>query len=107
MDGIELITERVKVRMSSKEGSLYKKSQSGINPSAQSYAITPEDFDIQAGHDVSRFLRQNAKLECRGRKLVEVSKMMFPSSSVLHNINCCSYCDTLFTDLQANSCRER
>lgn len=73
MEGIELVKHQVKIRMTTEEGELYKKSQSGINPSVQSFAITPEDFDVTAGHDVSKFLRQNAKLDCRGQKLVEVS----------------------------------
>lgn len=72
MEGIELVSHQEVIKMSEDEGELYKKSQSGINPSAQSYAIKPEDFDVTAGHDVSKFLRQNAKLSCRGKKLVEV-----------------------------------
>lgn len=75
MIGIELVKNRVKVNMSKEEGELYRKSQSGINPSVQSFAIKPEDFDVTAGHDVSKFLRQNAKLDCRGEKLVEVSAL--------------------------------
>ena len=42
MEGIELVKHRVKIRMSKEEGEQYKKSQSGISPSEQSYAITPE-----------------------------------------------------------------
>ena len=74
MEGIELVNHRVVVQMSEDEGVLYKKSQSGINPSAQSYSIKVEDFDVTAGHDVSKFLRQNAKLPCRGQTLVKVRK---------------------------------
>ena len=73
MDGIELVKHRVKVKMTIEEGELYIKSQSGLNPANKSYAITPEDFDVAAGHDISKFLRQNAKLSCRCQKLVEVS----------------------------------
>ena len=72
MDGIKLVEHRVKVIMSKEEGELYKKSQSGISPADQSYSITPEEFDPSAGHDISKFLRQNAKLACRGEKMVEV-----------------------------------
>ena len=75
MEGIELVKHQEKIRMSSEEGELYKKSQSGINPAVQSFAIKPEDFDVTAGHDVSKFLRQNAKLACRMQKLVEVSDL--------------------------------
>jgi len=74
MEGIELVKHREVVNMSLEEGELYKSSQSGINPSAQSFAIKVEDFDATAGHDVSKFLRQNAKLACRGKKLVEICK---------------------------------
>ena len=72
MEGIELVKHRVKIRMSKEEGEQYKKSQSGISPSEQSYSITPEECDPSAGHDISKFLRQNAKLSCRGKKMVEV-----------------------------------
>ena len=74
MEGIKLVSHREVVRMTEEEGALYKKSQSGISPALQSYAIKPEDFDVTAGHDVSKFLRQNAKLACRGQKLVSVSR---------------------------------
>lgn len=73
MEGIELVEHQEQVKMSEEEGVLYKKSQSGINAKEQSFAITPENFDVTAGHDVSKFLRQNAKLACRGQKLIEVS----------------------------------
>jgi len=73
MEGIELVKHEEQVRMSEEEAELYKKSQSGINSAVQSFAIKPEDFDVTAGHDVSKFLRQNAKLACRGKKMVEVS----------------------------------
>ncbi|KAL7528098.1 hypothetical protein ACHAXR_002266 [Thalassiosira sp. AJA248-18] len=76
MEGIELVKHQAKVRMSKPESELYKKSQSGINPSVQSFAIKPEDFDVSAGHDVSKFLRQNAKLDCRGQKLIELCKQI-------------------------------
>ncbi|KAL9190563.1 hypothetical protein ACHAXT_000269 [Thalassiosira profunda] len=74
MEGIELVEHRENVKMSDEEGELYKKSQSGINSVVQSFAIKPEDFDVTAGHDVSKFLRQNAKFACRGQKLVELCK---------------------------------
>ncbi|KAL7551244.1 LOW QUALITY PROTEIN: hypothetical protein ACHAWF_014435, partial [Thalassiosira exigua] len=81
MEGIELVQPSVKIRMSAEEGDLYRKSQKGINPSVQSYAITPEDFDVAAGHDVSTFLRQNAKLVCRGQKLVELCRNILSTES--------------------------
>ena len=43
--------------MSDAEGVLYLKSQSGISQSKKSFAISPEDFDVTAGHDITKFLR--------------------------------------------------
>ena len=74
MDGVELVHHKCVVRMSKEEGSLYLKSQAGISSANQSYSIKPEDFDVSAGHDISKFLRQNAKLECRGNELVRIVK---------------------------------
>lgn len=85
MEGIELVNHREVVNMSFEEGELYKSSQSGINPSAQSFAIKVEDFDATAGHDVSKFLRQNAKLACRGKKLVEVRLKLMDFVLLLHS----------------------
>ena len=58
--------------MTDEEGKLYLKSQSGISPNKKSFAISPEDFDVSAGHDIIRFLRQNADLACRKQKLVDL-----------------------------------
>lgn len=74
MEGIELVDHRRVVKMSEEEKSLYLESQSGITHSKRSLAIKPDDFDVSAGHDISRFLRQNAKLESRGRELVQICK---------------------------------
>lgn len=71
MEGIEKVHVRETVNMSEEEGSLYKKSQSGM--SVPSYSTKVEDFDVTAGHDISKFLRRNANLVSRGKKLVEVS----------------------------------
>ena len=107
MEGIELVEHRVKVRMSAEEGDLYKKSQSGI--SKQSYAITPEDFDPTAGHDVSKFLRQNAKLACRGQKLVEVSRftLKMHQGTIQHLIFICTKFILLPLVVQANPVQGR
>lgn len=72
MSGIELVNHTRVVKMTEEEGKLYLKSQGGISPDKQSFAIKPEDFDVTAGHDISKFLRQNAKLECRGNELVRI-----------------------------------
>ena len=70
MKGIELLQHTRKVSMSKEEGDLYKKSQSGIPSNQRSFAIQPADFNVTAGHDISKFLRQNASLACRGKALL-------------------------------------
>lgn len=72
MSGIRLETRVVKVNMSLEEGKLYLQSQSGI--SKKSYDITPEQFDPSLGCDISRFLRQNARLDCRKACLVQTCR---------------------------------
>lgn len=76
MEGIELVEEVSVIRMSEEEGELYKSSQSGISPDAKGFAIKAEDFDPTAGHDISKFLRQNARLPSRGKKLVQLCKQI-------------------------------
>ena len=63
---------RQTIKMTEAEGRLYLKSQSGIPSGKKSFAISPEEFDISAGHDIVKFLRQNADLACRKQKLVEI-----------------------------------
>jgi len=74
MKGIKLLLNVETVNMSVEEGKLYLKSQSGIPSDQRSFAIKPEDFDVTAGHDVSKLLRQNANLICRGKALVRICK---------------------------------
>ena len=74
MKGIKLLRRIETAKMSVDEGALYLKSQSGIDSDMRSFAIKPEDFDVTAGHDVSKFLRQNAELACRGKALVNICK---------------------------------
>lgn len=74
MVGIELCEHRRIVNMSKKDGEAYLRSQNGIPPEKQSYAIRPEDFDASSGHDISVFLRQNANLECRSKALQDLCK---------------------------------
>jgi superfamily II DNA or RNA helicase len=74
MGGIELVYHHRVVSMTEDEGKLYLNSQGGISAEKQSYSIKPEDFDVTAGHDISKFLRQNAFLECRGYELVRIVK---------------------------------
>eukprot|EP00980_Cylindrotheca_fusiformis_P003492 scaffold781_cov132-Cylindrotheca_fusiformis.AAC.11 len=72
MNGIALKKHVRTVQMSDAEGELYLKSQSGIAASKKSFAIAPEDFDVTAGHDITRFLRQNIDLHCRRAMLVKL-----------------------------------
>ena len=74
MEGIELEDHRNVVRMSEAEKRAYLESQSGISAANKSLSIKPEDFDPTAGHDISKFLRQNANLPCRGKELVSICK---------------------------------
>jgi hypothetical protein len=60
--------------MSDAEAELYLQSQSGIPSSKKSFAISPEDFDVSAGHDITRFLRQNVDLKSRKQKLVDLCR---------------------------------
>jgi hypothetical protein len=71
MEGIEKVHIIETIKMTEGEGVLYKKSQSGMT--FPSFSTKVEDFDVAAGHDISKFLRQNASLVSRGKKLVEVS----------------------------------
>lgn len=72
MDGISLVNHLRSVRMTEKEKVMYLGSQSGIPSSKKSLSIKPEDFDVTAGHDISRFLRQNASLPSRSYELVKI-----------------------------------
>lgn len=79
MEGIEKVHIIETIKMTEGEGVLYKKSQSGM--SVPSFSTKVEDFDVAAGHDISKFLRQNASLVSRGKKLVEVSQLATLMSS--------------------------
>ena len=74
MNGIELVNHIKKVKMTKTEEELYLKSQSGIDVAKRSFSIQPEDFDVSAGHDISKFLRQNSKLASRGKALVDICR---------------------------------
>jgi len=74
MSGIALVTHRHAVNMNAEEKKAYLGSMSGIRVAERSLAIKPEEFDVDAGHDISKFLRQNAKLACRGKALVDICK---------------------------------
>ena len=74
MAGISLVAHKHVVRMNDEEKEAYLGSMSGIPVAERSLAMKPEEFDAEAGHDISKFLRQNAKLACRGKALVEICK---------------------------------
>jgi hypothetical protein len=72
MKDIALEEHRHVFHLSEEEGKLYKASQHGIAPDSRSYDITLEDFDPASGHDVSVFLKQNAKMDSRKAALVRI-----------------------------------
>jgi hypothetical protein len=74
MNGIEMIEHIRTVKMTTEEKELYLKSQSGIATEKRSLGIAPGDFDPSAGHDITKFLKQNARLPSRGRELVRICK---------------------------------
>ena len=71
LEGIEKNEERIKVRMAVEEVDPYIESQHGIERSQRGLGIRPENFDPDAGHDISKFLRNNAYMPSRGKALVE------------------------------------
>lgn len=71
MNGIELITHTCTTNMTEDEKDVYCRSQKGIPSNQQSLSITPEDFEDAS---ILPFLKQNAELESRGKKLVEICK---------------------------------
>ena len=71
MNGIDLITHECTIKMTEEEKILYCKSQRGIPKEKQSLAITPEEFEDAS---ILPFLKQNATLASRGKKLVEICK---------------------------------
>jgi len=70
LHGVELEEVTQTKMMMEEEGKLYMKSQKGIQQ--KSFAIRPEDFDITAGHDINKFLEQNADLQSRKLALIEI-----------------------------------
>jgi hypothetical protein len=62
------------INMTEQDSALYLQSQSGIPIDKRSFAISPEDFDVSAGHDITKMLCQNSSLACRKRTLVELCR---------------------------------
>jgi SNF2-related domain len=74
MEGIELKEKLCAVNMADSEVEPYLRSQSGFDKEQRGFHIKPEDFDEKAGHDIQKFLRQNAALQTRGDELVRICK---------------------------------
>lgn len=81
MEGIKLVENRTTMQMTEEEGKLYLSSMSGIPTKDRSFAIQPADFDVSAGHDITKLLRLNAKIICRGRALVKICKEILSKDS--------------------------
>jgi hypothetical protein len=71
MEGITKKEEMVRFQMTEEEKVQYLASQHGIEKSMRSLGLTPEHFDPSHGHDVSKFLKQNADSPSRGKALVK------------------------------------
>lgn len=84
MAGISLVTQKHTVCMNDEEKKAYLGSMSGIPVAERSLAMKPEEFDVDAGHDISKFLRQNAKLPCRGKALVDICKNILSQKGCEH-----------------------
>ena len=72
MKHITLKEHTQEVKMTNDEKVSYLKSQSGI--SKPSLAVGPDDFNESLEHDIRKFLKQNAELQCRGAELVWICK---------------------------------
>jgi SNF2-related domain len=84
MAGIELKEKRCAVKMADNEVEAYLRSQSGLDQAQRGFHIKPEDFDEKAGHDIQKFLRQNAALETRGDELVRICKTILSREGDAH-----------------------
>jgi hypothetical protein len=72
MNNIVLEEEICPVRMTTKEKALYLQSQSGISDDKKSLSVGVEEFDVTAGHDITRFLRQNVSPSSRKQELSRI-----------------------------------
>jgi len=84
MAGISLVAHKHTIRMNDEEKDAYLGSMSGIPVAERSLGMKPEEFDVDAGHDISKFLRQNAKLACRGKALVNICKNILSQEGCEH-----------------------
>ena len=74
LEGIEKVEENYPVSMTEEEKKMYLDSQHGLERRIRNLSVRPENFDPSAGHDISKFLRQNVYLPSRGKALVEICK---------------------------------
>jgi len=81
MKGIEKVEKSVSINMTAEEKISYLKSQRGVPSNHQTFEIGVSDFDPGAGHDVSVFLRENAKLPSRGKALVDLCRDILKKDS--------------------------
>lgn len=71
LEGMIKTEKRVSVQMTAAESEDYMNSQHGIDRDKRGLGVRPENFDPSAGHDISKFLKQNAVSPSRGKALVE------------------------------------
>jgi hypothetical protein len=71
LEGIFKTERAVQFQMTPEEKDAYLASQHGLDKSARSLSVRPENFDPSAGHDISKFLKQNADSPSRGKALVK------------------------------------
>lgn len=70
MAGVQLTEQRKVVHMSKEDGELYLGGQSGMKD--RHFGVKVEDFDVSAGHNITKFLRSNVSLACRKQALREL-----------------------------------
>ena len=71
LEGIERAEHTIAVEMTREEREDYINSQHGIQRDKRGLGVRPENFDPSAGHDISKFLRQNADSPSRGKALID------------------------------------
>jgi hypothetical protein len=89
MEKIKKIEIRKDIQMTPEEVKAYLNSQHGISAEKRTLATQPGDFDPTAGHDISKFLKQNANLPGRGKALVDVCREVLSKDPVTKIIVFC------------------
>ncbi|KAG7339316.1 SNF2 family helicase [Nitzschia inconspicua] len=86
LEGIEKVEQTVQFQMTAEEKDAYIASQHGLDKSARGLGVRPENFDPTAGHDISKFLKQNASSPSRGKALVATVRSILekdPTTKIL------------------------